>query len=210
MAAPIIEAMARGEAPPFAPLNVDQYHEMIRTGILPEGAPIELLDGLLVYKDRGDSKSSDPMVHGPDHVLAAKLLLRVVDALIVGLDCHSQFQLPITLPPDHEPEPDVSIVRGTPRDYASAVPTADDTLAAMEVAYTSRGLDRGSKLTAYAAAGIPTYVVVDLVKDVVEVYANPFVTESRFDRLVTYRRGDRAVLTVAGEELTFAVDDVLP
>jgi hypothetical protein len=210
MTVSIIREMARGETPSYVPLTVEQYHEMTRLGILPEGAPIELLDGLLVYKDRGDSKSSDPLVHGPDHVLAAKLLLRVVDVLIADLDCHSQFQLPITLPPEHEPEPDVSIVRGTPRDYASAVPTGDDTLAAMEVAHTSRRLDRGSKLAAYAGAGIPTYVVVDLVNDVIEVYTNPFVAESRFDRLVTHRRGDRVVLALAGEEVTFAVDDVLP
>src|ERR1700722_4134282 len=31
-------------------LTVDQYHEMIRVGILPEGDPIELLEGLLVAK----------------------------------------------------------------------------------------------------------------------------------------------------------------
>ena len=32
----------------LAPLTVAQYHRMIESGILPEGAPIELLDGILV------------------------------------------------------------------------------------------------------------------------------------------------------------------
>jgi hypothetical protein len=31
-------------------LTVDQYHRMIQTGILPEGEPIELLEGYLVQK----------------------------------------------------------------------------------------------------------------------------------------------------------------
>jgi len=35
-----------------ATLSVDQFEAMIAGGILPEGAPIELIDGLLVYKDR--------------------------------------------------------------------------------------------------------------------------------------------------------------
>ena len=36
----------------LVPLNVDQYHRMAEEGILPEGAPIELLNGILFWKDR--------------------------------------------------------------------------------------------------------------------------------------------------------------
>ena len=35
-------------APPLVPLTVAQYHEMIRAGIIAEGAATELIDGLLV------------------------------------------------------------------------------------------------------------------------------------------------------------------
>ena len=35
---------------PIWRLTVDQYHEMIRAGIIIEDDPVELLDGLLVLK----------------------------------------------------------------------------------------------------------------------------------------------------------------
>jgi hypothetical protein len=39
------------------PISVERYHRMIAAGILPEGAPIELIDGLLVRKDRSDQEA---------------------------------------------------------------------------------------------------------------------------------------------------------
>jgi hypothetical protein len=36
------------------PLTVGQYHGMIKAGILAEGEPIELLDGMLVRISRGE------------------------------------------------------------------------------------------------------------------------------------------------------------
>ena len=42
-------------------LTVDQYHRMLETGILTEGEPIELLDGLLVVKDRGGGMTLSPI-----------------------------------------------------------------------------------------------------------------------------------------------------
>ncbi len=45
-------ALERFAIPPEPVLrfSVDQYHEMVRTGILVSGAPIELLEGWLVKK----------------------------------------------------------------------------------------------------------------------------------------------------------------
>lgn len=37
----------------IVPLSLDQYHRMIAAGILPEGAPCELLEGYVLGKDRG-------------------------------------------------------------------------------------------------------------------------------------------------------------
>jgi hypothetical protein len=47
MSVTFLEQLAAGETPPLVPFTVDQYHHMIRAGIVPEGAPIELLDGVL-------------------------------------------------------------------------------------------------------------------------------------------------------------------
>ena len=71
MAGSLLEQIAVGEAPPFVPINVEQYHQMIRLGILPEGAPVELIDGLLVWKDRS-ARGGAPMPHDPRHALTLK------------------------------------------------------------------------------------------------------------------------------------------
>jgi hypothetical protein len=44
----IVEQIAASQAPYIVPLTVDQYHTRIATGILRDGDPIELIDGILV------------------------------------------------------------------------------------------------------------------------------------------------------------------
>jgi len=53
MAGSLLEELVGGRSPPLVPLTIDQLHEMIDAEIVPDGSPIELIDGILVYKDRG-------------------------------------------------------------------------------------------------------------------------------------------------------------
>ena len=76
-----------------------------------------------------------------------------------GWDVRSQ--LPIALDPDSEPEPDVSVVPGSFRDYPTGHPTSP--VLVVEIADTSLALDRGEKAGLYAHAGIQEYWIVDLV-----------------------------------------------
>src|SRR5438876_9760079 len=71
----ILEHIAAGQGPGIVPLSVEQYHKMISNGILREGDSIELIDGILIRKDRAD-KGGDPMSHGPRHAFCAKRLQR--------------------------------------------------------------------------------------------------------------------------------------
>jgi hypothetical protein len=49
------------------PITVDQLHQMIKNGILHDGEqPIELIDGLLVRKDRS-ARGENLMGHNPRH-----------------------------------------------------------------------------------------------------------------------------------------------
>jgi len=109
-------------------LSVAQYHEMIRAGILAEDDPVELLDGCLVQK----------IIKNPPHCLATGL---VRDALEKALPegWHVKSQDPITLAAS-EPEPDVTVVRGSRRDYADRHPGPADVALVVEVADT--GLQR--------------------------------------------------------------------
>ena len=72
-----------------------------------------------------------------------------------------------------EPEPDVTVRRGELRDYDRRKATAEDIALLVEVAVSSLDTDRGEKLRAYAAAGIPTYWIINLNTRRVEVYTAP-------------------------------------
>jgi hypothetical protein len=50
----------------LVPLTVDQYHEMMRRGIIPESAQTEVIDGFLVRKDRS-KRGGDPTVISSEH-----------------------------------------------------------------------------------------------------------------------------------------------
>jgi len=55
----LIEQVASGEAPALVPLTVEQLHGMLEKGILRDGDPIELLEGLLVRKNRAAGRGRD-------------------------------------------------------------------------------------------------------------------------------------------------------
>ena len=87
------------EEPVFR-LSVQQYHAMVDAGVLSDDDPVELLEGILVFK----------MPKKPNHRLTVRLLTSAIDALL-PVGWHFQAQEPITLS-DGEPEPDGAIVRG--------------------------------------------------------------------------------------------------
>lgn len=190
------------------PLTVEQYHAMIRQGILVEGAPIELIDGLLIRKDRRDKEGSI-MTVGPRH---ANTIIGLTDLLLSLVDrkrAHVRSQQPVTLDGTNEPEPDVSLVHGQISDFAHHHPGPGAIPLVVEVADSSLSFDRTEKLPKYAAAGIPTYWIVNLNNDTVEVYAlpQPQLRSYQSDRL--FHRGDTIPVEVAEMKLEVAVDDFL-
>jgi Uma2 family endonuclease len=177
-------------------LTLDQYVRMIQEGILPEGEPIELLDGFLVRKDRAKA-GEDPTTLGFEHVWAVKNLGRVLTE-VERHGCHVALQQPIALPPDGAPEPDAAIVRGTADDYRSRYPGAGDLPCVIEVADSSLQHDRVTKKRIYARGGIGQYVIINLVDRVIEVSQGPIAGEERY--------GSGAVLR-AGEVVRFSIGD---
>lgn len=94
-------------APPAAPedrlwtLSVEQYHEMVRHGIIQADDPVELLDGLLITK----------MGKNPAHRTAVQLLREALEGSAPA-GWHVGIQGPVTLarsepegtrPPHREP-----------------------------------------------------------------------------------------------------------
>jgi Uma2 family endonuclease len=186
---------------PVFRLSVDQYHELIRAGKLAEDDPVELLEGILVFK----------MPKNTPHTTVCRLSRRGVEPLLpTGYFYDSQE--PITLT-DGEPEPDGAVVRGRIEDYTQTHPGPGEVALVIVVADTSIERDRGIKLRSYARAGIPIYWIVNLAQRWVEVYADPDSSAEP----PTYRRKDifastmRLPLSIEGLTLgEIAVNDLLP
>src|SRR5438093_12944779 len=76
---------------------------------------------------------------------------------------------PLTLA-DSEPEPDISVTRGSERDFVAAHPTTAELV--VEVAVSSATLDR-ENASLYAEAGVKEYWIVLGSEKKVEVYRRP-------------------------------------
>ena len=204
----LIEQIASGEAPSLVPLSVEQYHVMLEKGILRDGDAIELVQGLLVRRNRA-AAGEDEMTHGPRHAQVMSRLLRLERAL-EPLACHLRVQLPVTLSDLDEPEPDLAIVKGSVEDFADRHPGAADLLAVFEVSDSSLGYDRGTKLAVYAAAGIPVYVIVNLPDRQIERYDRPAPGEARYQGHTDHGPGTALVIPLTeGNALTLTVDEAL-
>jgi Uma2 family endonuclease len=189
-------------------LTVARYHKMIAAGLLPEGEPLELLEGNLVRKDRSH-EGENPMTVGHQHAYVVMKLANL-NPKLQRLGCHLRPQQPLTLPPFDEPEPDAAIVRGAVEDYSDHHPSAKDVLCVIEVADSSLRRDRTTKSRIYSSSGVSRYLILNLVDRVAEVYTGPFSGKGRY--------GKPAILTLdqsidlpapSGKRLTIPLQSLL-
>jgi len=201
----ILEEAAAGRAR-IVPWTVDQYHRAISEGLLNEDTSLELLDGFVVRKDRAKA-GEDPITIGDRHRVA---VLRLAHAapLFESFGCFLQTQQPVSLPPVSEPEPDGAVARGTIDDYLEHPPRAGDLFSVIEIADSSRHIDLGPKLRAYATAGVPQYIVADLVNDRVVVHEEP--REQTYSRVTSFSRGATVHVRAGGGHVVLTVDQLLP
>ena len=178
-----------------------QYDRLIDHGILDEDDPVELLDGLLLVKEPQASP------HRTSVLLVAKELERAF-----GDGWFVQTQSPIVLDDRSEPEPDVCVVRGSPRDYAEAHPRHPVLI--VEVAQSGLRLARGRKAVVYARARITDYWIVNLVDRVLEVHrepARPGPARRQWGYAATETLGaDSSVTPLAAPDAVIRVADLLP
>jgi len=97
--------------------------------------------------------------------------VELVGGQLVGPDWNVDQQLPVALDDESEPEPDVSVVSGGPRDYLASHPTRPVLI--VEVAEASLAFDREHKGSLYARAQVADYWIVNLVDRVLEVSREP-------------------------------------
>jgi Uma2 family endonuclease len=188
------------------PWTVDLYHRAIAEGWLEESAVYELLDGLIVRKDRAKT-GEDLLTIGDRHRLAVQRLVKLAPRF-EPLGYTLQVQQPIQLPPTNEPEPDGSVIQGIDDDYRNGPPGAANVTCVIEVADNSLPRDLGVKLQMYARAGIGQYVVVDLVHDVVLDHRKP--SGDRYLEMASLRAGDDVELHAGERGVRLPVSHLLP
>ena len=130
------------------------------------------------------------------HAAAVQLAQKALER-VYGDGFAVRVQMPLAIDPDSEPEPDLAVVRGGPRDYRDAHPR--DAVLVIEVADTSLAHDRGRKKEVYARCGIPAYWIVNLVDEGVEVYDD--LSAGRYRSAAQYRRGEILAASIRVEDL---------
>jgi Uma2 family endonuclease len=149
-----------------APLRISRWHglderRLMSRGVLQPGERLELVGGDLLIRER----------QGDQHALAIELAGDAFRAAL-GTGWRVRSRLPVALDDESEPEPDVSVVHGTPREAAGRSTRSRPDLI-VEVADSSLAFDRREKGSLYARAGVPDYWIVNLDDRVLEVYREP-------------------------------------
>lgn len=143
-------------------LSADQFEEMGRTGILGPKARVELIEGEMIEMAPIASR----------HAAAVAFLSRYFERA-VGDSALVWVQSPLRLADDSEPQPDLMLLRPTADRYRSAHPRPPDVLLLVEIADTTLGFDRDTKLPLYARHAVPEVWILDLATERLEIYREP-------------------------------------
>ncbi len=180
--------------------SVEQYERMGAVGILTEEDKVELVDGFLVSK----------LTKNEPHSFACTVAREALSRIILA-GWYLRVEQPVRIPEYDEPEPDLAVVRGSPRDHLrlGRCPEPGEVALVIEVSDASLARDRSEKLRAYARGGIPTYWIVNLVDRQVEVFAQPEGLKYSLARVL--RAGQTLALIVDGTQVgEIAVAELLP
>ncbi len=148
---------ARARAVRWSVEDYEQFGEMLAEhGVLPKRA--ELIRGIIIEKM-------------PKSSLHVHLSKRIYDQMLKQVPAgHMVFQEgPLRLT-DSEPEPDISVVQGTPAELLGANPTT--AVLVVEIAVSSVAMDR-EYASLYAEAGVSEYWIVLAEARQVEIRRHP-------------------------------------
>ena len=120
-------------------------------------------------------------------------------------------QTPMNLGADSEPEPNLAVVRGSPRSLTRHPKAA---VLVVEIADTTLMYDRVRKARLYASRGIRDYWVSNLIDRQLEVFRRPVTDNNEpfgfsYAETAIFKPGD-AVSPLAAREAKIRVSDLLP
>ncbi len=178
-----------------------EYDRLVECEILGPEDKIELLGGHMVVKEPQYSP----------HMAGIQLVARALRAAF-GSGFDVRVQGPIALDDESEPEPDVSVVAGDPRDYRDAHPMRP--VLVVEVALSRLRFDRDRKGSLYARAGLPDYWIVNIPDGRLEIYREPMPDAAapfgwRYGSVVTLTP-ERRIAPLAAPSAPVLAADLLP
>ncbi|ALB42337.1 MULTISPECIES: Uma2 family endonuclease [unclassified Anabaena] len=176
--------------------TVEEYHRMNEAGIFAPDERVELLEGRIIWM----------IAKGTAHRSAVGRIDRLLQDCLKNraLIC---VQDPVKLNDRSEPEPDISVVKIHPLDYADHHPTPSEVYLIIEVADSSLKLDCETKAQAYSLAGIKDYWVLDVVKRELHIFRNP--TENGYESQVIIMESE-TVSPLEFPDLQIRLSDMLP
>ena len=140
------------------PWTKDEYYEAAEAGWF-DGQRFELIGGEVVeMPPQSDGHASEVSI--VDYALRR----------VFGRGFVVRIQSPLDFGEDSQPEPDVAVVRGSPREVKKHPRTA---LLVVEVADTTLAYDRSRKARLYASRRVRDYWIVNLMDRQLEVRRRP-------------------------------------
>ena len=184
--------------PPLYRFTVSQFDRMLRDGTIGSQDRVELIDGLVVTR----------MSKNPPHILAGKLLFSALSGIVPD-GWHVTKDDDVVVSEHDKPQPDLAVVRGSPRDYQDKYATPDRIALAVEISESTLASDQSVKKPRHAAAQIPVYWIVDLVHEQLEVYSDP--SGGRYGNRAVFTRGQAVPVVIDGKLVSqIAVSEIVP
>jgi Uma2 family endonuclease len=169
-----------------------EYMSLVERGFYAEDQ-VELIDGQVI--------TMSPI--GEAHTMSMILARGAIERAF-GPEFTIRPQVPLGLPAtDSCPQPDLAVVRGSPRDHMM---TPTFAVLVVEISATTLAYDLEPKAVLYALAGIPEYWVIDLNSRTVIVHREPM--HGRYGSMSTLPPG-QTVLPL-GATAAVAVEAMLP
>lgn len=162
---------------------------------------VELMDGEII--EMSPQKSPHAGVTGR---MTEMFIKRVPEGLVVR--CH----LPLDLGMRTEPEPDISISKGSWSDFVKHHPKSAELV--VEISNASAKYDRENKGSLYAKANIPEFWLVNLPQNCVEVYREPVKDRNQpfgftYSKCLIVKSGD-SISPLCLPKIKIAVKQILP
>lgn len=178
----------------------ETFQRMVDSGVFDNPRSVTLMAGYVVVRKAAS----------PQHVMSRHLAFDALSSAF-GSGWYIRTRAPLLLDEYEDPEPDISVLRGTADDYPQHPRTAP---LVVEISDATLRTDRGRKASLYARAGIADYWIVNLAGRTVEVRRRPVRDASQefgwgYASLTTLAEGETAS-PLAKPEAVIRVADLLP